>query len=174
QIALLFTGQVVSQYRESGTEMDIAMYFPEDERTTMNDLQGMAIQSPTGASIPLSEVATLKEMQGPVTLSRQNQQAQLNVSSDIMDRDLSSVAKDVEKKLDEMSERFPEGYSFNIGGEVEDMTESFTDLALALVFSIFLVYAVMAVQFENFLRSEEHTSELQSRFDVVCRLLLEK
>src|SRR5699024_508218 len=46
---------------------------------------------------------------------------------------------------------FPEGYSANVGGEAEDMAESFADLTLALVFSIFLVYAVMAVQFENFL-----------------------
>src|SRR5690625_4607326 len=45
----------------------------------------------------------------------------------------------------------PEGYSYNIGSEAEYMADSFTDLALALVFSIFLVYAVMAVQFENFL-----------------------
>src|SRR5699024_4018783 len=42
-------------------------------------------------------------------------------------------------------------YSANVGGEAEDMAESFADLTLALVFSIFLVYAVMAVQFENFL-----------------------
>src|SRR5690625_5294669 len=45
----------------------------------------------------------------------------------------------------------PEGYSYNIGGEAEDMADSFADLAMALVFSIFLVYAVMAVPFENFL-----------------------
>lgn len=151
QIALQFTGQVVSQYREAGTEMDISMYFPEDERGTINDVQSMNIQSPTGVSIPLDEVATLKEMQGPVTLSRQNQQAQLNVSTDIMDRDLSSVAGDVEKKIEAMAENFPEGYSYNMGGEFEDMVDSFSDLALALIFSIFLVYAVMAIQFENFL-----------------------
>ena len=45
----------------------------------------------------------------------------------------------------------PEGYSYTIGGQAEDMAESFSDLTLALIFSIFLVYAVMAVQFENFL-----------------------
>src|SRR5699024_369442 len=51
--------------------------------------------------------------------------------------------------LDNMD--FPEGYYFSIGGQAEDMKESFSDLATALIFSIFLVYAVMAVQFENFL-----------------------
>ncbi len=151
QVAMLFTGQTISQYSEDGVEMDITMFFPEEERSTMNDLQSMDVQTPTGSSIPLEEVATLKEMQGPVTLSRQNQQAQLNVSSDVLDRDLSSVANDVEKKIEQMGDSFPEGYNYNMGGEVEEMAESFSDLALALIFSIFLVYAVMAVQFENFL-----------------------
>src|SRR5699024_2926605 len=65
------------------------------------------------------------------------------------DRDLGSIVRDVETRLDQMN--WPEGYDYRIGGEAEDMAKSFADLALALVFSIFLVYAVMAVQFENFL-----------------------
>src|SRR5690625_3383712 len=109
----------------------------------------MKIQTPTGASIPLAEVANFKEMQGSVTLLRENQQPQMNVTSDVVDRDLAGVVKDVEAELEKMN--LPEGYSYHIGGEAEDMAESFADLALALVFSIFLVYAVMAVQFENFL-----------------------
>src|SRR5699024_11396016 len=67
----------------------------------------------------------------------------------VVERDLGDVVKDVEAELEKMN--LPEGYSYNSGGEAEDMAESVADLALALVFSIFLVYAVMAIQFENFL-----------------------
>src|SRR5699024_5301478 len=112
------------------------------------DLEDMKVQSTDVASVPLTELAAFYETQGPVTLIRQNQESQMNVTSDIMDRDLSSVVSDVETYLDGMS--FPEGYSYTIGGEAEDMAESFEDLTLALIFSIFLVYAVMAIQFENF------------------------
>ncbi|WP_163969536.1 efflux RND transporter permease subunit [Oceanobacillus halotolerans] len=149
QIQLQFTGQVATQYREDGNEMDVTMLYPENERSTISDLQDMKIQSPTGAVIPLDEVAVFQEMQGPAALMRQNQQAQMNVSSQVVDRDLASVVSDVESALGELS--MPEGYSYSIGGQAEDMAESFADLALALVFSIFLVYAVMAIQFENFL-----------------------
>src|SRR5699024_4689357 len=78
-------------------------------------------------------------------------QAQMNVASGVIGRDLSRVVNDVEAALERMAAGFPEGYTFNIGGEAEDMRESFADIALALLFSIFLVYAVMSVQFENFL-----------------------
>src|SRR5690625_7059032 len=88
-------------------------------------------------------------MQASVTLLREDQRPQLTVTSDIADRDLGGTVADVETQLEAMN--LPEGYHYNIGGEAEDMADSFADLAPALAFSIFLVYAVMAVQFENFL-----------------------
>ncbi|QKY70450.1 efflux RND transporter permease subunit [Lentibacillus sp. CBA3610] len=149
QIQLQFTGQTAAQYREDGTEMDITLMYPEDERSTINDLEDVTIQSESGAAVPITSLATLEEVQGPVTLQRENQQPQLNVTSEIIGRDLGSVTADIRDRLDNMS--MPEGYDYQIGGQAEDMASSFADLSIALVFSIFLVYAVMAVQFENFL-----------------------
>ncbi|MFD1852146.1 efflux RND transporter permease subunit [Oceanobacillus bengalensis] len=149
QIQMQFTGQLATTYRESGQELDVRLVYPEDKRSEMNDLEDMKIQTVTGVFIPLREVASFEEIQGPASLLRENQQAQMNVTSALVDRDLGSVVTDIETKLDGMN--FPEGYTFAIGGQAEDMVESFGQLALALVFSIFLVYAVMAVQFENFL-----------------------
>lgn len=149
QVRLQFTHQVATQYREEGQEMDVSLMYPADQRSTINDLQDMKVQTPAGAAIPLTEVAVFEESLGPVTLSRQNQQPQVNITSDIVDRDLGSIVSEVENVLGNMS--LPDGYNIEIGGQAQDMSESFTELAIALVFSIFLVYAVMAVQFENFL-----------------------
>lgn len=149
QMQLYFSGQVATIFREAGNELDVTLLYPEDDRKEISDVEDMKIHTPTGATIALSEVAELKEVQGPASLLRQNQQPQVNVSSDVMNRDLGGVVNDVEAKLDGMN--LPEGYHYHIGGEAEEMAESFSDLILALIFSIFLVYAVMAVQFENFL-----------------------
>jgi CzcA family heavy metal efflux pump len=149
QVQIQFTGQVVTQYREDGKEMDVTLIYPKEQRSKIADLHDMKIQTPQGTTISLDEVAEFKQMSGPVSLQRENQQPQINVSSQVVDRDLGSITADVESVLDNMN--FPEGYSYQIGGQAQDMTESFTDLAIALVFSIFLVYAVMAVQFENFI-----------------------
>lgn len=149
QVQVRFTGQVATQFRENGNEMNVVLMYPEDARSTIGDLKDMKIQSPTGGAIPLETVAQFKEVQGPVTLLRENQQAQMNVTSEVVDRDLASVVADIEGKLSGLS--LPEGYSYEIGGQAQDMAESFRDLSIALIFSIFLVYAVMAVQFENFL-----------------------
>ena len=149
QVQVQFTGQVATQFREDGNEMNVVLLYPEDERSTISDLKDLKIQSQAGGAIPLETVAQFNEVQGPVTLQRQNQQAQMDVTSEVVDRDLASVVDDIKVKLDNLN--LPEGYSYEIGGQAQDMAESFRDLSIALIFSIFLVYAVMAVQFENFL-----------------------
>ncbi len=149
QVQLGVSGQIASRFRAEGNEIDVRVVLPEEKRTTIEDMESLPIETPTGALIPLSTIAELKQVQGPASLARENQQRQINVTSDIVDRDLGSVMEEVEVKLDQI--RFPEGYSYSIGGQAEDMMESFTQLSMALLFSIFLVYAVMAVQFENFL-----------------------
>lgn len=149
QIEMNFIGQPISIFRDSGQEIDITLTYPEESRQSIAQLQNMKLQTATGATIALSDVADFAEVQGPISLVRQNQQAHMNVTSEIVDRDLGGVTNDIVAHLESLD--WPEGYNFSIGGEAEDMEEAFADLTLALIFSIFLVYAVMAVQFENFL-----------------------
>ncbi|MFD1064469.1 efflux RND transporter permease subunit [Oceanobacillus locisalsi] len=150
QLEMKFSGQVVGQYREEGQEIDMTLSYPEEERTSIEDLLDTTMQSPSGAAVPLEELVEIEQVEGPQTLLRENQQAQMNVSSGVVGRDLGSVVTDIETTLDQMP--FPEGYSYSIGGQAEDMEEAFIELGLALIFSIFLVYIVLAVQFENLLQ----------------------
>lgn len=142
-------GQVATRYREDGEEINIKVVLPEDQRSTISDLEMLLIQTPSGTSVPLSAVAELVQVQGPSVIARDNQQRQVNVTSEVEGSDILSVSQAVDEALSTMN--FPDGYSYSIGGQTEDMMESFSDLGLALIFSIFLVYAVMAIQFESFL-----------------------
>ena len=91
-----FIGQVVTVFREEGREIDVTLTYPEESRQTIADLEDMKINTPNGAAMPLTELATFKETQGPVRLIRQNQQAQMNVTSEVSGRDLGSVVRDIE------------------------------------------------------------------------------
>ncbi len=149
QIESQFIGETATVYREEGKEIDVTLTYPEKNKQTIAQLKDMKVQTVIGLTPPLEELVEFTEVLGPVTLTRQNQQAQTTVTSEIADRDLGGVVTDIESYLADYT--FPEGYSANVGGQAEDMAESFADLTLALIFSIFLVYAVMAIQFENFL-----------------------
>lgn len=148
EIKLGFDGQVATRYREDGSEYDVRVLLPENRRQTIRDLENMVIRSNNGIDVPLSAVAELKQVQGPAEINRDNQQRQVSVTSDIRDRDLGSINKEIQEKVDQLS--MPEGYTLSMGGQGEEMADSFQSLALALVLSIFLVYLVMAVQFDSF------------------------
>lgn len=149
EVQLAMNGQLATQLREDGSEYDVRVVLPEQERSDLSALGQLSLLTATGQYIPLTQVARFEQLKGPVVIQRENQQRQINVTSDVIGRDLGSVAADIQAALDTMN--FPDGYSYSMGGEVEEMLESFIDLALALVFSIFLVYVVMAIQFESLL-----------------------
>jgi len=149
EIQLSINGQTATQYREAGNEYNVKVILPEDQRSDIADLTTLAIQTPAGQLVPLSAVAELNQLQGPAMIQRENQQRQVNVTSEVVGRDLGSVSADVQEALNKMN--FPDGYTYSFGGQSQDMMESFADLGMALIFSIFLVYVVMAIQFESLL-----------------------
>ncbi|WCR28120.1 efflux RND transporter permease subunit [Paenibacillus thiaminolyticus] len=149
EISLAMNGQLATQYREGGNEYDVRVILPEAERDSISALNALTIQSQTGQLVPLSAVAQFQQLQGPVMIQRENQQRQINVTADVAGRDLGTVSVEIMQALQNMN--FPDGYTYSMGGETEEMIKSFIDLAIALVFSIFLVYVVMAVQFESLL-----------------------
>jgi HAE1 family hydrophobic/amphiphilic exporter-1 len=69
------------------------------------------------------------------------------VTANIVDRDVNSVIKDIQREIDE--DVFPAGYFIEYGGSYEQMKDTFTTLGWALLLGIALVYMVMAAQFES-------------------------
>ncbi len=150
QIIIAFNGQVATEFRDDGQEIDVEVILPEQSRSQLADFRNLTLTTATGTSIPLSSIAELEESTGPTQINRQDQQRQVNITSDVTGRTLSEVAGDVQAEVEHMN--MPDGYSIKYGGEAEDMQDAFMDLAFALVASIFLVYAVMAIQFESFVQ----------------------
>lgn len=141
-----FNGSIATRYRTGGHELDVRVTLPEEYKQDMSQVEDILLQTPYGVSVPLGEVAEIVEVKGPAQIDREDQKRQVNVTSDIIDRDLGSVTEDIQKRLDKLN--LPEGYTVEIGGEFQDMQESFADLKFALILAILLVYMVMAIQFE--------------------------
>ncbi|TWI59827.1 efflux RND transporter permease subunit [Halalkalibacter nanhaiisediminis] len=149
EVSLGFNGQVATRYKEDGNEYDVRVLLPEDSTQTVRDLETMMIRNNQGMNVPLTTIASLKQTQGPAEISREDQQRGVQVTSDVAGRDLGSVNRDIQAELSRLS--LPDGYAISVGGETEQMTESFVQLGFALVLGIFLIYMVMAVQFESFM-----------------------
>lgn len=144
-----FDGNVATQYRTGGDEYDIRVILPEEYRQSIQDLNNVKIVTPAGIRVPLVNLITTNTDLGPTQIDRENRSRVAAINSQISGRDLGSVTRDIETKLQDL--HLPQGYSIEIGGENADMIESFTSLGLALLLGMILTYMVMAAQFESFI-----------------------
>ncbi|MFW5648175.1 MAG: efflux RND transporter permease subunit [Candidatus Alkaliphilus sp. MAG34] len=141
------TGVTVTKYKDEGKEIDVVIKASGDFTENLSNFEQLDITTPTGINIPLQQVADLSVVRGPVRINREQQERVVTVTGQITDRDLGSVTADVAKKL--QGYEMPGGYSYNIGGEREEMVEAFEQLFLALALAVVLIYMVMAAQFES-------------------------
>lgn len=147
-ISLAFNGQVATRYKEGGDEFDVRVSLPKESTETLRDLETFVIRNNEGVQIPLAAVAELKQVQGPTEINRKDRERAVNVTSDVLGRTAVEVTQDIQAQLSTFP--LPDGYAISAGGEAEEIAEQLTQLAIALVMGIILVYMVMAFQFESF------------------------
>lgn len=140
-------GQVATRYRSGGDEIDIRVRLADNARKSLQNLRDLTIVSATGAQVPLSELARLDQDTGPDVINRESQVRVVSVTGEISGRDLNSIMKDIQQRAAQIN--LPPGYTVEYTGENEEMIEAFTNLALALLLAIILVYMVMAIQYES-------------------------
>lgn len=142
-------GTVATRYKTGGSEIDVRVQTPNKEMLDVKAMEDVIIASPLGFMVPLKEIASFEYDRGPVEIERANQTRVVTVSSSISGRALSSVMDEIQKKLEAYD--IPAGYTVEFGGDVEQLNEAFSNLRLALILGIILVYMVMAAQFESFI-----------------------
>jgi len=101
------------------------------------------------SQIPLAQVASITQEEGPVKIVRDNQSRMVLVTASILDRDLGSVMEEIIEILKPIQATLPDGYFVEYGGQYEQMIDTFITLGQALALAILLVFMVMASQFES-------------------------
>ena len=141
--------ETATKYREAGDEYDIRVRFKEPYKKTFEDLKDVAIYSPLGFQVQLSDITRVSEGSGPARIDREEQERVVTVSANVFGRDLGSVMEEAKGKIDNLP--LPEGYYLKYGGSYEDMKEMQATTMAALLLILLLVYMVLASQFEALL-----------------------
>lgn len=149
-ISSTLSGSNVTKFKVDGNELDVVLKGDNMYGLSMSLLEMLPIPTPTGSNVPLSEIAEIKIEDGPISIMRENQTRVLTVSGSVVGRDIQSVSTEVEEQLKKYE--MPYGYSYTFGGEIEQIVETFTDLAMVMLVAIVLVYMIIAAQFESLIQ----------------------
>lgn len=141
-------GMTATLFREDGEEYEVVIRHEEEFRNTFSDIENIQIMNPMGQMVRLKEFASIEEFYSPPNIERKNRMRFLTVNSQLHGRSLGKVTSDIQAAIDEME--IPADITYRFAGEILEQQEAFADLLLLLLLSIFLVYVVMASQFESF------------------------
>ncbi len=141
-------GTVASRFRDRERHIDIRVLNLDEQRNTVTAVQDLIIAERDGIPIPLAAVASMEIVRGPAEIHRLGRKRVAVVTANIAGRDLGSVATEIEHRLRRLA--LPANTYVELGGQNSEMQSSFRSLQMAIVLAIFLVYLVMAAQFESF------------------------
>ena len=142
-------GRVATDFRERERNIDVLVRLREADRFSVEELGRLVVNPGGEVPIALASVASMEIAEGPSEIRRIDQQRAALVTANIKGIDLGSASRNIAQAL--RNHPFPEGFGFLISGQNEEMETSLDSLLFALALALFLVYVVMASQFESLL-----------------------
>lgn len=141
-------GTSATQFVRSGRDVDIVVRLNDQDRESLDQLNNMTVGYADGRPIYLSSIATIENEVGPSQIKRIDQSRAAVLSAGVGNADLASMAVTVQEKLNAFRQNYP-GTEFLLSGQNAEREESFNSLFWAIGLAVFLVYLVMASQFES-------------------------
>ena len=143
----VLSGTIAGNFREAGDEYTIRVQVADAEYLDLEDILDLTLTNSAGESVVLRNVAQLQPRLGPTHIERKDQERVVTISANIADRDMGSIVADMREALNDIP--IPRGFSIVFGGEYEEQQEAFAELLTGLLLALFLVYMVMACQYES-------------------------
>ncbi|NUM37439.1 MAG: efflux RND transporter permease subunit [Candidatus Brocadiae bacterium] len=143
-------GDVATRFKEKDRRVDILIRLTPEDRESIQHLKRLVVNPGGSKPISLSSVADIVLNEGPSEIRRINQHRTAIITANISGKDLQSANNDIYHTLESMD--MPQDFSFTLSGQNKEMQTSLSSLQLALFLAMFLVYIVMASQFESLLQ----------------------
>ncbi len=141
-------GTRASYYRDGGKQYAIVVRLSEEDRKNLGELLDLTVINSRGEPVILRNVVDTIDEEGPVRIERKDQERIITINVNYTGTDMGSVIEAIRKELRQIP--VPKDFAILFGGDYEEQQKAFRELLIGLVLAIFLIYMVMAGQFESF------------------------
>ncbi len=147
-LSTAFAGKSAGQIFENERRFDLVVRLDSLYRTDINDVSNLMIPTNTGTQVPLSQIANIEYKLGPAQISREAGKRRIVIGFNVKGRDVESVVKDIQQKL-EKEVKLPSGYYFTYGGQFENLKEASQRLMIAVPVSLLLIFMLLYFTFHS-------------------------
>ncbi|HIC8643075.1 CusA/CzcA family heavy metal efflux RND transporter [Elizabethkingia meningoseptica] len=148
-LSTAFAGKAAGQVFENERRFDLVVRLDSLHRTNIDDVNNLMISIKSGQQIPLSQVANISYKLGAAQISREQGKRRIVIGFNVSGRDVESVVKDIQQKLDKEI-KLPSGYYFTYGGQFENLQAASKRLMIAVPVSLFLIFMLLYFTFHSF------------------------
>ena len=142
-------GEVATRYSWRDRKIDVLVRARDEDRNSVELIKSLIINPDSERPVPLTAVADVIIQTGPGEIRRSGQERIAQVTANLNYGDLNAAAEEITTILENIT--VPPELSARLAGQNEEMDVAFKSLRFALLLAVFLVYLVMASQFESLL-----------------------
>ena len=146
-IQTILMGTQASQFREGGREYRILVKVKDSEKLDVTDILDLTMTNSDGQAVSLKNIINVQPKRGPQQIERRDRERIITVSAELAGRDLGSAIAEVRQSL--KSVPVPRDFTIGFTGDYEEQQKAFRELLISILLAIFLVYMVMAMQYES-------------------------
>ena len=146
-IYMNMTGADAGEVTIDHNNYSIKVEYPKDYFTSLDEVRAMTFTSPTGNTVSLSEIADIRFRQAPQTITRTDGRYSASVTAVMTIDSKDAVLEDINSRIADIE--LPTGVSFVENSITSTMNEEFADIGKAIIIGLYLVFMVMAIQFES-------------------------
>lgn len=143
-----FAGQSTGLVFEGEKRFELVVRLENENRKDISDVQNLLIPTASGNQIRLSQVATVELVDSPSQIQRENTQRRVLVGFNVNGRDVESIVKELQEKVNEKI-KLPTGYTISYGGSFENLNEAKSRLSVAVPVSLILIFILLYFAFDS-------------------------
>ena len=146
-------GAKATTYREADEAIDVVVKYKEDTLTNLVALNNLLIATPTGAIVPLKDVADITQEKGYSDIRRFDGERSITVYASV-DRTKTTPVKVNQALISTFAnvESLYPGYQLDFRGLFDEIIESFSELWKLFIVGLLLIYVVLGAQFKSFIQ----------------------
>jgi HAE1 family hydrophobic/amphiphilic exporter-1 len=144
-----FSGNTNGKFRQGEYEYDINIRYGSFNRSSIDDVSNLLFINNQGQQVRLAQFATVKESSGPSQLERRDKSASVTIEAQTVGRPTGTVAAEWQQQFEKLN--IPTGVSYVWSGDMENQSEGFGSMGVALLAAIVLVYLILVALYNNFI-----------------------
>lgn len=144
-----FGGEKLADIYEGQRRFDLVLKLDSNYTKNIEGIKAALIDTDDGKKVSLEQIADVRSVSGPSSISRENVQRKIVVSANVSGRDIRSVVNDIKTSVSEKV-KLPEGYRIEYGGQFESEAKASQTLMITSILAIFIIFLLLFQEFKNF------------------------